>query len=58
MIGIGTGIHVVLRPAAEQLDRTVVSRDPLGCRCSTMFRIDATHRAWTLENLVGAKVVN
>ena len=33
-------------------DKTVVSLDPLVCPCSTMFRIDAPHLAWVLENLV------
>jgi quinolinate synthase len=28
------------------------------CMCSTMFRIDPQHLLWTLENLLGDKVVN
>ena len=28
------------------------------CPCSTMFRIDAAHLCWVLENLVDGKVVN
>ena len=43
---------------AETPDKTVVSLDPLICPCSTMFRIDAPHLAWTLENLVDGRVVN
>jgi quinolinate synthase len=31
---------------------------PSVCMCSTMFRIDPQHLAWTLENLVDGKVVN
>ena len=31
---------------------------PLICPCSTMFRIDAAHLAWVLENLVEGRVVN
>ncbi|MGI8807848.1 MAG: quinolinate synthase NadA [Acidimicrobiales bacterium] len=58
VIGIGTEIHLVQRLAAEHPDRTVVSLDPLVCPCSTMFRIDAAHLAWVLENLVGGTVVN
>ena len=46
------------RLAAEHPDRTVVSLDPLICPCSTMFRIDAAHLAWVLENLVEGTVVN
>ncbi|MGI8983237.1 MAG: quinolinate synthase NadA, partial [Acidimicrobiales bacterium] len=46
------------RLAGEHPDRTVVSLDPLVCPCSTMFRIDAAHLAWVLENLVAGTVVN
>ena len=35
-----------------------MSLDPLICPCSTMFRIDAPHLAWVLENLVAGTVVN
>lgn len=31
---------------------------PTVCMCSTMFRIDPQHLAWTLENLVAGQVVN
>jgi quinolinate synthase len=58
VIGVGTEIHLVQRLAAEHPDRTVVSLDPLVCPCSTMFRIDAAHLAWVLENLVAGTVVN
>jgi quinolinate synthase len=57
-IGVATEIHLVQRLAAEHPDRTVVSLDPLICPCSTMFRIDAPHLAWVLENLVAGEVVN
>jgi quinolinate synthase len=58
VIGVATEIHLVQRLAAEHPDRTVVSLDPLVCPCSTMFRIDAAHLAWVLENLVAGNVVN
>jgi quinolinate synthase len=58
VLGIGTEIHLVQRLAAEHPDRTVVSLDPLVCPCSTMFRIDAAHLAWVLDNLVDGNVVN
>jgi quinolinate synthase len=58
VIGVGTEIHLVQRLAAEHPDRTVVSLDPLICPCSTMFRVDAAHLAWVLENLVAGTVVN
>ena len=58
VIGVGTEIHLVQRLAADHPDRTVGSLDPLVCPCSTMFRIDAAHLAWILENLVAGEVLN
>ncbi|MBV8304273.1 MAG: quinolinate synthase NadA, partial [Acidimicrobiia bacterium] len=57
-LAIGTEIHLVQRLAAEHPDKTIVSLDPLICPCSTMFRIDAAHLCWVLENLVDGQVVN
>jgi quinolinate synthase len=57
-LAIGTEIHLVQRLAAEHPGKTVFSLDPLICPCSTMFRIDAAHLAWVLENLVEGNVVN
>ena len=58
VIGVGTEVHLVNRLNDETSDKTVVSLDPLICPCSTMFRIDAAHLAWTLEGLVEGKVRN
>ncbi len=58
VIGIGTEVHLVDRLARETVGKTVVSLDPLVCPCSTMFRIDAPHLAWVLEELVAGNVVN
>ncbi len=58
MIAVATEIHLVQRLANETPDKTVVSLDPLICPCSTMFRIDAAHLCWVLENLVEGTVVN
>jgi quinolinate synthase len=58
VIGVGTEIHLVNRLNAETPDKTIVSLDPLICPCSTMFRIDAPHLCWVLENLVAGTVVN
>ena len=58
VLAIGTEVHLVQRLSAEHPDRTVLSLDPLICPCSTMFRIDAAHLAWVLENLVEGRVVN
>jgi quinolinate synthase len=58
-IAVGTEIHLVQRLARETPgDKTIVSLDPLICPCSTMFRIDAPHLCWVLENLVAGTVVN
>jgi quinolinate synthase len=57
-LAIGTEIHMVQRLAREHADKTIFSLDPLICPCATMFRIDAPHLAWTLENLVAGTVVN
>jgi quinolinate synthase len=57
-LAIGTEIHLVQRLAAEHPDKTVFSLDPLICPCSTMFRIDAGHLCWVLENLAEGDVVN
>ena len=48
------------RAATRRRDpgKTIVSLDPLVCPCSTMFRIDAPHLCWVLENLVEGRVVN
>ena len=58
VIGVGTEIHLVDRLDHENPDKRVVSLDPLVCPCSTMFRIDAAHLCWVLENLVEGRVVN
>jgi quinolinate synthase len=58
VIGVGTEIHLVHRLDAETPDKTVVSLDPLVCPCSTMFRIDAAHLCWVLEELVAGRVPN
>ena len=46
------------RLAREHPDKTVFSLDPLICPCATMFRIDAPHLAWVLEELADGRVPN
>jgi quinolinate synthase len=58
VIAVGTEIHLVQRLAAEHADRTILSLDPLICPCSTMFRIDAAHLCWVLEEVLQGRVVN
>jgi len=55
---VGTEIHLVNRLRNENPDRLVVPLDDCGCLCSTMFRIDAPHLLWALENLDEGRVVN
>jgi len=56
---VGTEIHLVNRLAREVApDRTVVTLDPFGCLCSTMFRVSPNHLLWTLEGLVEGTVHN
>jgi quinolinate synthase len=57
-VAVGTEIHLVQRLASDHPDRHVVSLDPLICPCSTMFRVDAPHLCWVLEELVAGRVVN
>jgi quinolinate synthase len=58
VLGIGTEIHLVQRLGAEHPDLHIESLDPLICPCSTMFRVDAAHLCWVLEELVAGRVVN
>ncbi|SFF45350.1 quinolinate synthetase [Fontimonas thermophila] len=57
---VGTELNLVNRLAEEMRPRgvTVEFMSPTVCMCSTMFRIDPQHLAWTLDNLVAGKVVN
>lgn len=57
---IGTEIHLVNRLARRFVPegKKIVSLDPTGCLCTTMFRISPQHLAWALENLAEGRVVN
>ncbi|MCH7758340.1 MAG: quinolinate synthase NadA [Thaumarchaeota archaeon] len=55
---IGTELHLVNRLKNEQTDKQVFFLSPMVCRCATMFRIDAVHLCWSMENLVQGHVVN
>ncbi len=56
---VGTEVHLVSR-LAETLapDRTVLTLDPIGCLCSTMFRVSPNHLLWVLEGLLEGEVRN
>jgi len=56
---VGTEVHLVNRLAAQmQPDRTVMSLEPFGCLCSTMFRVSPNHLLWVLEGLLDGQVHN
>ena len=57
---VGTELNLVNRIAEKfkPQGKIVQFMAPTVCMCSTMARIDPQHLAWTLENLVGGKIVN
>ena len=56
---VGTEVHLVNRLAdAVAPARTVMTLDPIGCLCSTMFRVSPNHLLWVLEGLVDGHVHN
>ena len=56
---IGTEIHLVNRLASQLApSRTVVTLDPFGCLCSTMFRVSPNHLLWVLEGLIDGQIHN
>jgi quinolinate synthase len=56
---VATEVHLVNRLTHEvSPDRTVVTLDPFGCLCSTMFRVSPNDVLWMLESLVEWTVEN
>jgi quinolinate synthase len=56
---VATEVHLVNRLAGQVApDRTVVTLDPFGCLCSTMFRVSPNHLLWILEGLLDGKIHN
>jgi quinolinate synthase len=56
---VGTEIHLVNRLANRLApSRTVVTLDPFGCLCSTMFRVSPNHLLWVLEGLIDGQIHN
>jgi len=56
---VATEIHLVNRMMRELAPgRTVVTLDPFGCLCSTMFRVSPNHLLWILEGLVDGEIHN
>lgn len=47
---VGTEVHLVDRLAKTLApERTVLTLDPIGCLCSTMFRVSPNHLLWILK---------
>ncbi len=56
---VGTEAHLVNRVANQYAGRKVIrSLAGLQCLCTTMYRIDLPHLAWTLDELAAGRVVN
>jgi quinolinate synthase len=56
---VATEIHLVNRLSHEVApDKHVVTLDPFGCLCSTMFRVSPNHLLWVLEGLVEGTINN
>ncbi len=58
MWAVGTELNLVNRLKQEQFDKQVFFLSPTVCRCATMYRIDAAHLCWAMENLAQGQVVN
>ena len=56
---VGTEVHLVNRLADDLApERTIMTLDPIGCLCSTMFRVSPNHLLWVLEGLLDGDVHN
>jgi quinolinate synthase len=56
---VATEVHLVNRLAHDFAPgKTIVTLDPFGCLCSTMFRVSPNHLLWILEGLVAGEVRN
>jgi quinolinate synthase len=56
---VATEVHLVNRLKNEVApDKLVVTLDPFGCLCATMFRVSPNHLLWVLEGLVEGEIRN
>ncbi|MBH0181142.1 MAG: quinolinate synthase NadA, partial [Nitrospira sp.] len=55
---VGTELNLVNRLKREMTDKKVFFLSSTICQCATMFRIDAAHLCWAMENLADGHVVN
>ncbi len=55
---IGTELHLVNRLKNRHPEQQIYFLSPMVCMCATMYRIDLSHLAWSLENLLRGTPVN
>jgi len=55
---VGTELNLVNRLKRDQPGKRVFFLSSTVCQCATMFRIDAPHLCWAMENLAEGQVVN
>lgn len=55
---VGTELNLVNRLKRNQPDKKIFFLSSMVCQCATMFRIDAPHLCWAMENLAEGHVVN
>jgi quinolinate synthase len=56
---VATEVHLVNRLRHDVAPgRTVITLDPFGCLCSTMFRVSPNHLLWIMEGLLDGQVHN
>jgi quinolinate synthase len=56
---VATEVHLVNRLARDLAPhKHVVTLDPFGCLCSTMFRVSPNHLLWVMEGLVEGTIYN
>ena len=55
---VGTELNLVNRLKRDHPTKRVFFLSPTVCQCATMFRIDAPHLCWAMENLAQGHVVN
>jgi quinolinate synthase len=56
---VATEVHLVNRLGHEVAPgKTVITLDPFGCLCSTMFRVSPNHLLWILEGLLEGQIHN
>jgi len=55
---VGTELNLVNRLKRDNPDKEVYFLSPMVCMCSTMFRIDAQHLLWSMEQIEAGAPVN